>query len=235
MSLFRGENPVLGNVTLQGLLFESAQDTITAHAGGGQASAFPLSAEVNRLTTVATAGDSVALPPALPGLTIMIINHGANSAQVFGTSTDTIDDVATATGVSQMVNSVCIYTCTIQGKWYTEGLGTGYAGSLPTQSFTNGITAFAGGGQASAVALTTCINRITTVGTAADSVKLPAAVAGLSIYVANAAAANSLNVFPATGDAINALAANAAFAIAANKTATFVCANAGQWHAILSA
>jgi hypothetical protein len=106
---------------------------------------------------------------------------------------------------------------------------------LPTYSTTNGITAFATGGQASAVQLTTVINRVTTVGSAADSVKLPAAVAGLSITVTNAAAANSMNVFPATGDAINALTANTALAVAANKTAVFSCAVAGQWHSVLTA
>lgn len=99
----------------------------------------------------------------------------------------------------------------------------------------NGITAFAGGGQASAVLLTQKYNRVTTVGTAADSVKLPPALPGLEQFVVNAAAANSMNVFPSTGDAINALAANAAFAMAANTRAVFFCAVAGTWNCILSA
>lgn len=97
------------------------------------------------------------------------------------------------------------------------------------------LTAHAGGGQGSATPLTAMFNRVTTVATAADSVVLPASVAGMCITVTNAAAANSMNVFPASGDAINALAANAAFAMAAGKTAEFVCITAGQWHAILSA
>jgi hypothetical protein len=103
----------------------------------------------------------------------------------------------------------------------------------------NNITAFASGGQASATQLTAVVNRVVTVATAADSVKLPATTnvaAGqcIEITVTNAAA-NSLNVFPATGDAINALGANAAFAVAAGKTATFFCVNAGVWHSLLSA
>ena len=97
------------------------------------------------------------------------------------------------------------------------------------------LTAHAGGGQGSATALTSMFNRVTTVATAADSVILPASAAGMCITVTNAAAANSMNVFPATGDAINALGANAAFALAAGKTAEFVCYTAGQWHSILSA
>lgn len=100
----------------------------------------------------------------------------------------------------------------------------------------NGITAFAGGGQASAVQLNNHFNRITVVGSAADSVKLPPAVYGvLPVYVQNAAAANSMNVFPVTGDAINAIAANGAFAMAANKAAVFVCFVTGTWTSILTA
>jgi hypothetical protein len=57
----------------------------------------------------------------------------------------------------------------------------------------------------------------------------------MQVIIINAAAANSMNVFPAVGDQINALGANAAFALAANKTVQLTCAIAGQWHAILSA
>jgi hypothetical protein len=99
----------------------------------------------------------------------------------------------------------------------------------------NGITAYATGGQTNAVQLTKAINRVTTVGSAADSVKLPKAVAGTSLVVINAAAANSMNVFPSSGDAVNALSADAAFAVAANKTVLFFCAVAGTWNAIVTA
>lgn len=107
--------------------------------------------------------------------------------------------------------------------------------SIPSPTVTNGITAFAGGGQASAVALTADFNRVTTVATGNDSVKLPAATAGKQVVVVNAAAANSMNVYPVSGEAINALSANAAFAMAANKTALFTCIVAGTWNAILTA
>jgi hypothetical protein len=78
-------------------------------------------------------------------------------------------------------------------------------------------------------------NRVTTVGTAADSVKLPAALAGDQVVVINAAAANAMAVFPGTGDAINALSANASLSVAANKTVLFYCAVAGTWNSILTA
>ena len=219
---------------LSGLFYESAQDAIAAHAGGGQANATPLTSEVNRVTTVATAGDSIALPSALPGLTIVVINHGAKAMQVFGAGTDTINDIATATGVSQMVNSEVIYSCTAAGKWYANGLGTGYAGSFETTSSADGLTAHAGGGQGSATAITTMMARFTTVATTADSAILPVGAAGMAITVINAGA-NSMNVFPDTGSTINGGSANAAVALAAGKTAVFFTTLAGAWHMMLSA
>jgi hypothetical protein len=102
-------------------------------------------------------------------------------------------------------------------------------------SAADGLVAHAGGGQASATPITTQMARFITVATAADSAVLPVSVPGMSYTVMNAAAANSMNVFPASGEAINALAANTAIAVAANKTIEFVCAKAGVWHSILTA
>lgn len=232
--LDNGSSPTFASLTLTALLNESATDGIVAHAGGGQAQATALTKEINRVITVATAGDSVVLPASASGLTIMVVNHGASPLQVFGTGADTINDVAAATGVTQMPGSLVIYSCITAGAWYTEGLGTGYSGAFPTSSYTNGIVAHAGGGQAGGTLVTTVLNRVTTVATIADSVLLPASVPGMQITVANGAA-NSLNLFPAVGDQINALGANAAFAIAGGKTATLYCMVAGQWHAVLSA
>jgi hypothetical protein len=106
---------------------------------------------------------------------------------------------------------------------------------LQYESTQDNLTAHAGGGQASATQISAMNARVTTVGTAADSVALPKSANGLIIYVTNAAAANSMNVFPYSGDAINSLGANNAFAVAAGKTCAFVCYTAGQWHSLLSA
>jgi hypothetical protein len=96
------------------------------------------------------------------------------------------------------------------------------------------MTALAGGGQTGATQITAQMSRFTTVATAADSGKLPPAIPGLQITVTNASAA-SMNLYPFLGDAINALGANAAFALATVKTAIFTCYVAGQWHSLLSA
>lgn len=229
-----------GNVAFQpgDFFLESSADNITAKAGGGQTGAFQLNTQTARITTVATTGDSVKLPPSAPGLELLIINHGVNPMQVYGAGTDTIDDVATATGVSQMSNSFVLYSCATTGAWYTEGLASGFVrgASLQTFSAQDGITAHAGGGQGAAVLLTAMMNRIATVGSAADSVVLPPSSPGMDITVTNAAAANSLNIFPSAGgtgtEAINALGANAAFALTAGKSVQFICYTAGLWHTL---
>lgn len=104
-----------------------------------------------------------------------------------------------------------------------------YSQETVLESFQDKITATAGGGQGAAFQLTAQINRVSVVATTGDSVKLPPSVAGLTIAVLNSGA-NSLNIFPSTGDAINALAVNAAFALAAaGSTTYFICYTAGQW------
>jgi hypothetical protein len=107
--------------------------------------------------------------------------------------------------------------------------------TIPFDLPVNGLTALAGGGQAGATALAPGINRITTVAAGNDSVLLPKSYPGAIVLVKNAAAANSANVYPATGEVINALGANNPFALAAGKFAMFVCGVLGTWDAMLTA
>lgn len=70
-------------------------------------------------------------------------------------------------------------------------------------------------------------------GTGADGTKgirLPTASAGKLYFIKNADAANAiLKVYPATGDNINALAANAAISMAAKTAAVFVALDSDVW------
>lgn len=101
-------------------------------------------------------------------------------------------------------------------------------------SWTDGLTALAGGAQAG-TALAYQANRFTTVASGNDSAQLPKAKAGRWRVVANAAAANALAVFPQSGEAINAIAADSAFSVAANKVAIFFCIIDGTWSSLLTA
>lgn len=215
------------------LLLESFTDNITAATTQTQAAATQLTTEVNRVTTVATVGNGVKLPASAAGLTIFIINHGVNAMQVYGLSSDTIDDVAAATGISQMQGSVALYTCTTAGAWYSEGVGTGYAGQLQTVATATGISANAAGTKAAATPLTQSVNNVTVVGGAGYSVGLPLAAQGLSIVVSNNTA-TSLTVFTAASstDTINSLATTVGLAVPANTITVFYCmttAPAGLW------
>lgn len=100
-------------------------------------------------------------------------------------------------------------------------------------SATDGLTALAGGAQAG-TALSYAVNRFTVVATAGDSAQLPSAKAGRVRVVINADSADSMNVFPQTGEFINALSVDTAFAVAANKTAVFFCAVDGTWNSLLT-
>lgn len=111
-----------GTVSAVGVLSGDAATGITAFAGGGQASATALTKIVNSVDTVATAADSVKLPvPTKVGQMILIENTTATSMQVFGAGTDTINAVATGTGVAQAAGKSALYFNTTIGtaaKWF---------------------------------------------------------------------------------------------------------------------
>ncbi len=91
---------------------------ITATAGGTKAAAYVLTKAINNVTVCATNADSVLLMPAKAGHQVFITNRGAASLQVFGAGTDTINDVATGTGVAQATTVSAMYVCPVDGKWY---------------------------------------------------------------------------------------------------------------------
>src|SRR5258708_1686597 len=124
--------------------------------------------------------------------------------------------------------------------------GQTYNNQLYGQSMAqDSVVATAGGTQANSFKVTGPLVRVITVATAADSITLPPAIRGMEIVVVNDAAANAMNVFPASaaqggiagGDSINQGAANAAFSVlAANNGAVatvfptvFICYSNGFW------
>jgi hypothetical protein len=174
-------------------------------------------------------GITAGLPDWIDNPGLLIANNLSDLADVSDAldnlGLNTTDDVSfkSLTVTDDVSGDNVSATDTVEGETVSA---TGFFQS----SVTNAITAHAGGGQGSAVALTTGFNRVTTVATAADSVKLPSAVAGREVVVTNAAAANALNCFPDTGEIINALSANTALSIAANTTTVFFCSVNGTWN-----
>ena len=95
----------------------SAQSSITAFAGGGQASATVISRTFNRVTVCATIADSVKLPLARPGAEVKIANRGAAACNVFPQTGEAINALANNTALSLGVNAVGVYFCVLSGKW----------------------------------------------------------------------------------------------------------------------
>lgn len=130
---------------------------------------------------------------------------------------------------------------------FTNGASPQYAaltigeigGFFPVSSAA--VTAFAGGGQTSATQLGYGSSVVTVVATAADSVKLPASVAGAWVFIRNADSADSVTVFGFGTDTIDAVASATGNAQAAGKGKLYFCTSgdgtgvAGTWVTLLGA
>jgi hypothetical protein len=103
------------------------------------------------------------------------------------------------------------------------------AGVIEQHGITTGITAFAGGGQASAVILVSEYSEVATVATAADSVKLPALTSTLPLtgrrFVIRNSSANALAVFPPVGGNLGA-GVNTVVSLAAGARIEYVSTSA---------
>lgn len=105
---------------------------ITATPSGTQATSYLLQAQINKITSVATALDGVLLPevqpfdnadarPGMLGFFCYIINATANSVTVFPAVGDTINGVTSATGI--VIPGKGAALCVIEG--YTQSTTTG--------------------------------------------------------------------------------------------------------------
>ncbi|SRR6266446_3508933 len=211
-----------------GLFFsESFADGIVATPSGNQATAFQLARQNNRITVVASQNDAVKLPPATAGLEVILINHGANPCQVFGSGSDTINDVAGSVGVSMMQNSAVLYLCFSNGAWYTEGLANGFSSGFQTFSVATGLSAGPGTTQGSGPTLAAMQNFFSTVSVGNTACSLPAAKPGMEITVINQTATAVL-AFPQSGESMNGTA-NASASVTNAGFSIFACGVSGSW------
>lgn len=102
-------------------LLASLETGLTAHAGGTQAAALALTATkiIHNVTVVGTDADSVKLPAATGSGSIHIIKNSdaAQSLQLYGASTETIDGVASATGIAVAAGKAVIVLDIAAGAW----------------------------------------------------------------------------------------------------------------------
>lgn len=89
----------------------NSYQALTALAGGAKAGATQINA-ANVKVTSATDLDSLLLPAGtFPGMKVFINNPTGHSITVYGKDSDTINDVATATGVTQASAVNALYEC----------------------------------------------------------------------------------------------------------------------------
>jgi hypothetical protein len=100
--------------------YVSSQYQLVA-TGTNQATGLQLTAQLNHFATVA-ASTGCLLPPANAGSIVRIFNYGANTLAIYGhASGDTIDGVASATGVTlSAANRVAYFFCVSPGVWVSS-------------------------------------------------------------------------------------------------------------------
>jgi hypothetical protein len=100
-------------------LMPTTLNALTAFAGGGQGGATLLSEEFNRITTVATIGDSTLLPPATVGRFILVINVGVAAMDIFPGIGDAINALAVNTALRLNPQGTMNFICAVAGIWNT--------------------------------------------------------------------------------------------------------------------
>lgn len=105
------------------------------------------------------------------------------------------------------------------------------------RSLTNTITAGSTQTQGGATALTKEVNRVTVSGTDGDGVKLPTAVAGAMVTIINDDAAQTIQVWPNTDDAIDGGSANAVDSntLAFGSSREYIAVDATNWYTVTAA
>ncbi len=101
---------------------QSTDATVSAHAGGGQASATALTKYYNNVTTVTTAGDSVKLLTAVVGTVQIVKNNGATTLAVFPFSGDAINGGSVDASINLNPGDQLSFTATTTSNWETEGV-----------------------------------------------------------------------------------------------------------------
>lgn len=165
-----------------------------------------------------------------------VLRSAGSAIPVYSTSTFADTYGANTLLYANGANTIQGLTTGNNGILVTSGSGVpSISSALPpllTTAITTAISA-AGSTQGTATALTTDINNVTTVASS-TGVVLPTAVAGQQITVINNGA-NILNIYPATGAAIDGLTTNTATYISKSVSITFRATSATQWYTVNAA
>lgn len=98
----------------------SSHDNITAKAGGGQRANADLNAMINRVTTVASPGDSGTLPVARAGLQVVVVSTSSTSMNIMPGVGDAINNLganAAFAFTGSAPGKAVMFVCVSNGQW----------------------------------------------------------------------------------------------------------------------
>jgi hypothetical protein len=156
------------------------------------------------------------------------LNFGVGGVTINPDGTDKIDGINAGTTLENIGDSVEFVWSGIEGWQRTNSIypPAGFAGSVSKSVSAAGAT------QGTATVLTSQTNIVDVVVSAADGVKLPAAVAGTRVYIKNddlASPFETLNVYPFLGDFIDGAAVNVADTLAVGVGQWYVALDDADW------
>ena len=111
-----------GQTPITGILQHSVAVGQTANTGSVQGNN-PITTEFYEISVCANAGDAVTLPTAKAGQLVIIVNNGANSADVFPASGDKIDGGSTNAAFALAAGANALFICQDATDWDTLGGG----------------------------------------------------------------------------------------------------------------
>lgn len=187
--------------------------------------------QLNSSVTVTDTGTDGTITFNTDGTNRWVIN---NNGHLVPSANNTYNLGAPTTGLLSNVYATSL-TGTLQTASQTNitGVGTITAGTwssgLASETFSVTAAVTAGTNAQGQGALTTDFNVVTTAAANPSGVTLPTATTGRRIYIVNRGA-NAINVYPATGGTIDALAINTSIQIPVNGTMFFWASSTTQWY-----
>lgn len=207
------------NLSAAGLLSMDAATVAAAGSAQGDAAAI---ADGLTLVSAADGTKGVKLPTAAAGGLVVVKNNAAAILKVYPFSGDAIDALGTNAALSVPAYGSVRLVAYDATTWY---------GAEPPATNTATVAAL-GSDQAGAAQLALGFTLVTAAD-ATKGVKLPAAAPGLMAIVKNEDSADAvLKLYPATGDAINAGATNAALAMAAKTSCQLTAYDTTTWYTV---
>lgn len=192
---------------------------------------------IGTTTAIITTGNITTINSGLlqNGNSNITITSNANIALTSKSNTTMIisDTGANVTGTANVSGNANVGNLGTSGLIVASGNISGanvVATSYHIRSITTGITA-AGSAQGTATGLTKEINVVSTVSSGANGVVLPTAVAGM-VLIVNNTSANTLNVYPATGGAVNSGSTNAAYSHTSGASIQYYATSSTQWYTV---